>query len=416
MPAQPLALSDVLCHAIAHQVLRTTAPLLLDDAAAQEPFRTNFYIASRGVRSVLCTPLFHRKHLLGLLYLENNLTPGAFNASRLEILTMLSTQAAISIENAALYRRLEEHSRTLEHHVAERTEALHQKNAELKQTLETVEAMQAEILLQKKMAALGTLTSGIAHELKNPLNFMNNFAELSLELLLEMGEEISGAWVPPPPLRERMEALLKELVLTTTKVVEHGHRATRIIDGMLRHAPSSLGQRRPTRLNQLVEETVRFIQHALHTKVPRIQVDIEISLDAAVPPMLLVAEDISRVILNLLENGCYAAQKKAHRVGWATQPRVWVSTRWMGSAVEVRVRDNGDGVPLAERHKIFMPFFTTKPPGEGTGLGLSISHEIVVGANGGKLRIESEEGQYAEFIVELPVPAEPREEESESLG
>ncbi|WP_225413938.1 sensor histidine kinase [Stigmatella hybrida] len=302
----------------------------------------------------------------------------------------------------ALYRTMEEHSRTLEQRVAERTEQLHQKNAELQHTLETVKTMQVQIITQEKRASLGELTAGIAHELKNPLNFMSNFAEGSLELLQELAEDLGNGTGLPPSWRDKLLALMSELTQNSFKVCEHGHRATSIIDGMLRHARAPAGKPHLADINQLVEEAVRFIQHGLHSQTPKIEVAIDTELDPSVPALPLATEDIRRVILNLLDNSCYAAHHKGRRLGLSSLPQVSVSTRWTGSAVEMRIRDNGEGIPPAIRDRIFTPFFTTKPPGKGTGLGLSISHDIIVVTHGGTLHVESEEGQYAEFILTLP--------------
>ncbi|MFY0564262.1 trifunctional serine/threonine-protein kinase/ATP-binding protein/sensor histidine kinase [Archangium lansingense] len=392
LPVQRMAESDALCHTIAELVLSTGGPLLLDDASTQEPFRSDSYIVLHHVRSVLCVPILHRKQLLGLVYLENNLLAGAFNANRLKAVGMLSAQAAISIENAGLYRRLGESHRTLEHRVQERTEQLHSKNAELQRALESLKTMQAQIITQEKLASLGSLTAGIAHELKNPLNFVKNFSELSLELVQELRETVEKREEPGP--------LLKELEQNISKVCEHEQRASGIINGMLRHARNNRGEQQPTSINQLVEEAVRLVQHGQRAMRPPRQVTIDTFLDDTVPQCHLVPEDLRRVILNLLDNACYSAHEKAQRP-MAEQPRLKVSTHWTGSSVELRVRDNGKGVPAMVRDKLFTPFFTTKPTGEGTGLGLSLSHDIIA-ALGGKMRVESEEGQYAEFTVELP--------------
>jgi signal transduction histidine kinase len=400
VPVQPMAQSHALCQAIAGLVLYTGSPLLIDDASTQEPFRSDPYITRHNVRSVLCAPILHRKQLLGLFYLENNLIAGAFNSNRLRVLGMLSAQAAISLENAGLYHQLEESNRTLEHRVQERTEELHQKNAELQRALESLKAVQAQIITQEKLASLGALTAGIAHELKNPLNFVKNFSELSLELMSELDEVMRRT--SPPPRREELTGLLEELKLNVSKVREHEQRASGIINGMLRHARNNRGEPQPTPINPLVEEAIRLVQHALRARNPPRPVTIDIAFDETVPPLLLVPEDLRRVILNLVDNACYAAQEKARRSTPAGQPRLKVSTHWTGNGVEIRVRDNGNGIPAAVREKLFTPFFTTKPTGEGTGLGLSLSHDIVVGALGGKLQVESEEGQYTEFIVELP--------------
>ncbi|HYO65044.1 MAG TPA: ATP-binding protein, partial [Archangium sp.] len=265
--------------------------------------------------------------------------------------------------------------------------------AELQRALESLKAMQAQIITQEKLASLGSLTAGIAHELKNPLNFVKNFSELSLELLQELRESVEKREDPGP--------LLQELEQNLSKVCEHQLRASGIINGMLRHARNNRGEQRAISINQLVEDAVRLVDHGQRARRPPRHVAFDVSFDTSVPPCHVVPEDLSRVILNLLDNGCYAAQQKA---GHETdgQPRLKVSTRWTGNEVEIRVRDNGHGVPASVRDKLFTPFFTTKPTGEGTGLGLSLSHEIVVVALGGKLRVESEEGQYAEFTVVLP--------------
>ncbi|MFY0581970.1 sensor histidine kinase [Cystobacter fuscus] len=390
----------MLSQSITELVLHTGSPLLVDDASAQEPYRDDPYIARRNVRSVLCAPILHRKQLLGLFYLENNLIAGAFNSNRLRVVGMLSAQAAISLENAGLYRKREESNRTLEHRVQERTEELHHKNAELQRALERLKAMQAQIITQEKLASLGSLTAGIAHELKNPLNFVKNFSELSLELLPELSEAVRRAQATAT--QDEVDALLNELKQNISKVREHEQRASGTINGMLRHARNNRGAPQPTSINALVEEAIRLIQQGLRARNPPRHVSVDISFDEAVPQLSLVPEDFRRVILNLLDNACYAAQEKARRSESVEPPRLKVSTRWTGSEVEIRVRDNGDGVPAAARDKLFTPFFTTKPTGEGTGLGLSLSHDIIVVALGGRLKVESEEGRYAEFTIVLP--------------
>ncbi|WNG21345.1 AAA family ATPase [Cystobacter fuscus] len=399
-PVQRLAHSDMLSQSIAELVLHTGSPLLVDDASAQEPYRDDPYIVRRNVRSVLCAPILHRKQILGLFYLENNLITGAFNANRLRVLGMLSAQAAISLENAGLYRKLEESNRTLEHRVQERTEELHHKNAELQRALERLKTMQAQIITQEKLASLGSLTAGIAHELKNPLNFVKNFSELSLELLPELSEVVQRAQATTK--REEIDTLFNELKQNISKVREHEQRASRIINGMLRHARNNRGEPQPTSINALVEEAIRLVQQGLRARSPSRHLSVDISFDEALPQLRLVPEDFRRVILNLLDNACYAAHEKAQRPEALEPPRLKVSTHWSGSEVEIRVRDNGNGVPAAVRDKLFTPFFTTKPTGEGTGLGLSLSHDIIVVTLGGKLRMESEEGQYAEFTIVLP--------------
>jgi predicted ATPase/signal transduction histidine kinase/tRNA A-37 threonylcarbamoyl transferase component Bud32 len=400
--AQPLAGSSSVCHAAINQVLQTGTHLLLDDAFDMEPWRKDPYISGNKVRSVMCAPIRHRGQMLGLFYLENNLTSGAFNTSRLKVLEMLTSQAAISIENAELYRRLEDYSHTLETRVDERTAELHSKNAELHRALETLKTMKDQIVTQEKLASLGALTAGIAHELKNPLNFVSNFAALSNERVRELKNLVPGNGPLTADQRGEFDDILGELEMNTRKIREHGQRAVGIIDGMLQHARGRRGDTRATNVNQLVEEAVRLVHHGLKAKSSRRNVIIETSYDSTVPDVNLVSDDIRRVVLNLVDNACYAASEKAAQPGSREEPRVKVSTKWTGKDVEIRVRDNGKGIPPALKEKLFTPFFTTKPAGEGTGLGLSISHEIVVVSLGGKLSLESEEGKYAEFIVVLP--------------
>jgi signal transduction histidine kinase len=375
--------------------------VLIDDLSEMEPWRGDPYVVEHKVRSVMCAPIRHRGQVLGLFYLENNLTPGAFNSNRLKMIEMLTSQAAISIENAELYRRLEDYSHTLEDRVADRTAELHSKNAELHRAVETLKAMQAQIVTQEKLASLGALTSGIAHELKNPLNFVSNFAALSNERVRELKDVVPTTQPMSPEQRRDFDDILGELEMNTRKIREHGQRAVGIIDGMLQHARGKRGDKRSTNVNQLVEEAVRLVHHGLKAKSTRRNVIIETSFDATVPEVNLVSDDIRRVVLNLVDNACYAASDKALQPGSKEEARVKVTTRWTGKDVEIRVRDNGKGIPAAMREKLFLPFFTTKPTGEGTGLGLSISHEIIASL-GGKLSVESEEGQYAEFIVVLP--------------
>lgn len=401
--AEPLAQSKALCHGIVSQVLQSGAHALLDDVLATDPWRTDPYVVEHKVRSVMCSPIRHRGQVLGLFYLENNLTSGAFNTNRLKMIEMLTSQAAISIENAELYRRLEDYSHTLEDRVADRTAELHSKNAELHRAVETLKAMQQQIVTQEKLASLGALTAGIAHELKNPLNFVSNFAALSNERVRELREVVPTAQPMTPIQKQDFDDILSELELNTRKIREHGQRAVGIIDGMLQHARGGKrGDKRSTNVNQLVEEAVRLVHHGLKAKSTRRNVVIETSFDATVPEVNLVSDDIRRVVLNLVDNACYAASEKAQQPGNKEEARVRVTTRWTGKDVEIRVRDNGKGIPAMQREKLFTPFFTTKPAGEGTGLGLSISHEIVVVSLGGKLSVESEEGKYAEFIVMLP--------------
>jgi signal transduction histidine kinase len=266
---------------------------------------------------------------------------------------------------------------------------------ELERALAQLRATQARLVAHQKLASLGALTAGIAHEIRNPLNFVTNFAQLAVELVHELRGHLGR------PAGEAGE-VLDHLEQNVAKIEEHGRRADSIVRSMLLHARSSPGRHERTDLNALVAEYVNLAYHGLRGQDATFQVVIETAFDPALKPAEVSPQDLSRVVLNLTHNACYAAHAKRQAVGPAFVPRVRVTTHDRGDAAEVRFRDNGEGVPRALRARIFTPFFTTKPAGAGTGLGLSISYDIVVQMHKGSLRLESEEGQYAEFIVTLP--------------
>ena len=247
------------------------------------------------------------------------------------------------------------------------------------------------------MASLGQLTAGIAHEIKNPLNFVNNFAELSRELLQELQETRSLL-----PGAEQDE-LIATLTGNLAKIVEHGRRADGIVTSMLAHSRGGTGERRATDLNALVEEALNLAFHGARARDKSFNITLERDLDTNLRPIELVPQDITRVLLNLFGNGFYAAAKRRQEgTDPAFQPSLRVTTRDLGDQVEIRVRDNGVGMPPEVRSKLFTPFFTTKPTGEGTGLGLSISYDIVVQQHGGTITVDSRPSEFTEFTVRLP--------------
>jgi len=253
------------------------------------------------------------------------------------------------------------------------------------------------------MASLGQLTAGIAHEIKNPLNFVNNFAALSNELLDELKE---GAGPALATLDDDKRAELDETMALLSgnleKIAEHGRRADNIVKSMLEHSRGVSGERREVDLNALVEEALNLAYHGARAQDPRFNIALERDLAAGLGPIELVPQDITRVFLNLFGNGFYAAGKRAQAAGEGFRPVLRVATRAADGAVEVRVRDNGTGIAPEIRDKLFQPFFTTKPTGEGTGLGLSISYDIVTQQHGGTIAVDSAEGEYTEFTIRLP--------------
>ena len=389
--------------AIINFVAHTQENVVLNDATHEGQYTRDPYIVATLPKSILCTPLLNQGKLSGILYLENNLTTGAFTRDRVETLRILSAQAAISIENSRLYNQLEEYNQTLEVKVEERTQQLQEKNQELSITLQKLKATQDQIIAQEKLASLGALTAGIAHEIKNPLNFVNNFAELSAELTEELLEEIENQKDRlEEETTEYIEEILNDLTQNVKKINEHGKRADNIVHGMLMHSGGKAGERQQTNINALLAEYVNLAYHGMRAKDSSFNIGIETDYDDTIGLLNVVPQNISRVFLNVINNACYSAHDKSKELGEQFTPMLWVSTKNLGEQIEICIRDNGKGIPEEIVDKIFNPFFTTKPTGQGTGLGLSISHDIIVQEHQGELKVETEAGSYAEFIIVLP--------------
>ena len=269
--------------------------------------------------------------------------------------------------------------------------------------LRDLQAAQTRLVHAQKMAALGQLTAGIAHEIKNPLNFVNNFADLSVELFDELKEAMAQA-IDALDADKRIEIL--ETIGTLTgnleKIAEHGRRADGIVRSMLQHSRGSSGDWLATDLNALVEESLKLAYHGARAQDQDFKIALELDLDRNLAPIEVVSQDVSRVLLNLISNGFYAVTKRGLDADPAFRPHLKVATRDFGEGVEIRVRDNGVGIPAESCEKLFQPFFTTKPTGEGTGLGLSISYEIITLQHGGTITVDSEVGDFTEFTVRMP--------------
>ena len=267
-----------------------------------------------------------------------------------------------------------------------------------------LKAAQANLIQAEKMASLGQLTAGIAHEIKNPLNFVNNFASLSVELLGELKETAAPALrVLDEDKRAEVDETIEMLTGNLEKIAEHGRRADGIVKSMLEHSRGGTGERRSVDLNRLVEEALNLAYHGARAQDQTFNITLDRDLGAGIAPIELVPQDVTRVFLNLFGNGFYAANKRARANGDAAfRPLLTVTTRDLGDAVEVRIRDNGTGIPPEIKDKLFQPFFTTKPTGEGTGLGLSISYDIVTQQHRGTIGVDSRVGEFTEFTVRLP--------------
>jgi two-component system NtrC family sensor kinase len=267
--------------------------------------------------------------------------------------------------------------------------------------LRELQAAQASLLHSQKMAALGQLTAGIAHEIKNPLNFINNFADLSVELLDELKAASAPLLTAATDLTE-IDDTMEMLTSNLAKIAEHGRRADGIVRSMLAHSRGGSGDWQATDLNALVEEALNLAYHGARAHDQSFNITMERDFDRNLAPIEVVPQDVTRVFLNLIGNGFYAANKRSRAGDGAIRPVLKVTTRDLGNAVEIGVRDNGVGIPPEHQEKLFQPFFTTKPTGEGTGLGLSISYEIITQRHGGTITVDSEVGEFTEFTVRLP--------------
>ncbi|HVO75094.1 MAG TPA: ATP-binding protein, partial [Ignavibacteriaceae bacterium] len=259
-------------------------------------------------------------------------------------------------------------------------------------TLSELKSAQAQLIHSEKMASLGELTAGIAHEIKNPLNFVNNFSELSRELLDELKTEFQNK------KHEEVLELIENLKENLEKINQHGKRADSIVKGMLLHSRGTSGEKTLTNINDLVDQYVNLAYHGMRAQNKDFNINIEKEYDESIGKIKIVPQDISRVFLNIINNACYSAFEKKRKNGIDFAPMLFVSTKNCGDKVKICIKDNGSGIPLSIKDKLFNPFFTTKPAGEGTGLGLSLSYDIVVKQHGGEIKFKSEEGKYAEFV------------------
>ncbi|WP_421828766.1 tetratricopeptide repeat-containing sensor histidine kinase [Larkinella sp.] len=315
--------------------------------------------------------------------------------NRIRMYGLVGLVAGVVLVAGLLWRTNQRQRRSNQVLTRQKTE-LDQQRSKAEQALGELQTTQAQLIQKEKMASLGELTAGIAHEIQNPLNFVNNFSEISGELVQELKEEASAGRL------EEVLAIANDLTMNLQKINHHGKRADSIVKGMLEHSRSSTGERQVTDLNALTNEYLKLAYHGLRAKDKDFNAELVTNFDANLSPVELVPQDMGRVLLNLYNNAFYAVAERQKTAPEGYRPKVKVSTHRSHGKVEIRVKDNGTGIPESVKAKIFQPFFTTKPTGQGTGLGLSMSYDIITKGHGGSLEVETQIGDGTEMVVRLP--------------
>jgi signal transduction histidine kinase len=352
------------------------------DASADPEYTLQEIQRIGDYRTILAVPMLREGGPIGVVSLvRNEVRP--FTDKQIELASTFADQAAIAIGNVRLFENVEARTR------------------ELAASLADLRNTQDRLVQTQKLASLGQLTAGIAHEIKNPLNFVNNFSTVSSELIDELQDTLKGLTVDDKR-RKEINELTAMLRGNLDKVVEHGKRADSIVKNMLLHSREGSGEHRIVDINALVEESLNLAYHGKRAETQGFNVTLERSLDPAAGEADVFPQDITRVLLNLISNGFYAATKRKAQTGDGFEPILAAATKSLGDRVEIRIRDNGTGVPPEVREKMFNPFFTTKPAGEGTGLGLSISHDIVVKQHAGVIDVDTQPGEFTEIRIILP--------------
>jgi len=367
------------------RAVATGKPVQVADLTKTEAYRSGDPVPTAaadvaGIRTALGVPMLRDGESIGVFSLSRR-EVRPFTEKQIEFVTNFAKQAVIAIQNAHLLNELKKRTR------------------ELSQSLEDLRAAQDRLVQTEKLASLGQLTAGIAHEIKNPLNFVNNFSSLSAELTDELNDTLKDAALTDK-LRDEVSELTKLLKDNLEKVVQHGKRADSIVKNMLLHSRAGAGEQRSADVNALVEESLNLAYHGARAEKPGFNITLQRDFDAGAGSAELFPQEITRALLNLISNGFYAATRRNGETGF--EPTLRATTKDLGGSVEIRIRDNGTGIPPEVKEKMFNPFFTTKPAGEGTGLGLSMTHDIVVKQHGGRIDVVTMPGEFTEFAIVLP--------------
>jgi signal transduction histidine kinase len=364
-------------------VLARREPVQIPDLREEAPNPLNEITIRAGFRARLTAPLSRGDDMIGLLVVRRR-APGLFPQNTVDLIKTFAAQSALAIQNARLYANVETRTR------------------ELAKSLQDLHTAQDRLVQTEKLASLGQLTAGIAHEIKNPLNFVNNFSSVSIELIDELQETLGTVDVDDNT-RGQIAEISDLLRGNLDKVVQHGKRADSIVKNMLLHSRQGSGEHQPVEINALVEESLNLAYHGARAEKQGFNITLERSFDPTAGKVDLFPQEITRVLLNLISNGFYAATKRrAQTDGGNYEPKLGAATKNLGDSIEIRIRDNGTGIPPEVKDKMFNPFFTTKPAGEGTGLGLSLSHDIIVKQHAGSIEVDTRPGEFTEFRIVLP--------------